>query len=430
MSSTSNHVPPGLYLYLVAVVLAGIAAACGVAISHQPIRDVDPWAVVFLLLLAAIAERLQLHITHKTRLHVASALYIAMILVLPVGLPGILAIIAVAAGQGIHRRDLIETLFNTGQTGMYVTFGAVTYTFIGARLDVGVSGTIIAALVAIVLLHVVNRLLVSGAAAMQLQRPLLRVWPSALRDNIPTHATTSGLGVIAAVVSVAQPFFLPILASPLILVHYSVRQIIRLQEDTRDALATLVDVVELRDPYTAGHSLRVAETSRLIALELGLTAQEADTIESAGKVHDVGKVAMDPSVLTKDGKLDEAEWEQMRLHPVHGATIVARFNTYVDGYSLVRHHHERWDGGGYPDGLVGEEIPLGARILAVADTYDALTSNRPYRSAMSHVRAIEILTSGAGTQWDPRVVNAFVACVSEGKVPVRDVEESLAPAAG
>jgi putative two-component system response regulator len=240
----------------------------------------------------------------------------------------------------------------------------------------------------------------------------------------------SGLGIVAALVSLVQPLFLPVLAAPLVLVHYSARQLIRSQEGTRDALATLVDVVEMRDPYTAGHSLRVAEMARMIALELGLTAEEADAIESAGKVHDVGKVAVDPLVLTKDGKLDDAEWEQMKLHPVHGAKIVAQFNAYVDGYRLVRHHHERWDGKGYPDVIAGETIPLGARILAVADTYDALTSNRPYRSAMSHERAVEILTEGAGTQWDPRVVEAFVARVSEGKVPVQSTGDSLAPVPG
>jgi HD-GYP domain-containing protein (c-di-GMP phosphodiesterase class II) len=430
MSDDNNYVPPVLYVYLVAVVLAGIAAAIAVAVVSLPRADIDLLAVVFLLVLASIAERYQLHLTHKTRIHVASAVYIAMILALPAGLPGILAIIAVLVGHVSRRRDLLETSFNTGQTGLYVTAGALAYTFMIQHLENSPLGLIPAVVAAVLTLHVVNRGLVACAAALQLERPLIRVWLSALRDNIPTHATMSGVGIVAALVSLVQPLFLPVLTAPLILVHYSARQLIRSQEGTRDALATLVDVVELRDPYTAGHSLRVAEMARMIALELGLTAEEADAIESAGKVHDVGKVAVDPLVLTKDGKLDDAEWEQIQLHPVHGAKIVARFNAYVDGYRLVRHHHERWDGKGYPDGIAGEAIPLGARILAVADTYDALTSNRPYRSAMSHERAVEILNEGAGTQWDPRVVEAFVACVPIGRVPVREAVDSLTPVPG
>jgi HD-GYP domain-containing protein (c-di-GMP phosphodiesterase class II) len=426
-SDTNDSISRALYLYLVAVILAGITAAGAVAIVNHPGSRVDLWAVALLLILAAAAERYHLHLTHKTRIHVASALYIAMVLVLPTGLPGILAIIAVGIGYGTQRRDLVESLFNVGQTAFYVTAGAVTFRFVIDRVDTAILGPILAAAIAVLTIQVVNRTLVVGASALQMQQPLIRLWKRSLRDNIPAHATMSGLGIIAAIVSIAEPLVLPVLASPLILVHYSVRQLIRLQADTRDALATLVDVVELRDPYTAGHSLRVARMARMIAIELGLTAQEADAIESAGKVHDVGKVAVDPEILTKDGKLDDNEWEQMRLHPVHGAKIVAQFNSYVDGYQLVRHHHERWDGKGYPDGIAGEEIPLGARILAVADTYDALTSNRPYRSAMSHETAIDILNSGAGTQWDPRVVDAFIACLSQDERSVRNMVEPLAP---
>src|SRR4029078_11281721 len=106
---------------------------------------------------------------------------------------------------------------------------------------------------------------------------------------------------------------------------------------------------------------------------LGLTAEEADAIEDAGKVHDLGKVAIDPAILLKPGKLTEDEWAEMKLHPVYGADVLARFASYRSGIPLVRNHHESWDGSGYPDGLRGTEIPLGARILAAADTFDALT---------------------------------------------------------
>jgi HD-GYP domain-containing protein (c-di-GMP phosphodiesterase class II) len=145
---------------------------------------------------------------------------------------------------------------------------------------------------------------------------------------------------------------------------------------------------------------------------LGLTAEEADLIESAGRVHDLGKVAVDPNVLMKTSKLDEDEWAQMKLHPVYGADVVAQFAAYREGTELVRHHHERVDGLGYPDGLVGDAIPLGARILAVADTFDALTSDRPYRRGMEVERATAILQEGAGTQWDERVVAALLGVLA------------------
>lgn len=147
----------------------------------------------------------------------------------------------------------------------------------------------------------------------------------------------------------------------------------------------------------------------LLALGLGPTFEEAEIVESAGRVHDLGKVVVDPVALTKVGKLDAAEWAEMRRHPVLGADVVAGFAAYRDGQLLVRHHHEAWDGSGYPDRLAGEAIPLGARILAVADTYDALTSARSYRGAMGRDAALAILRDGSGRQWDPVVVDAMVA---------------------
>ncbi len=210
-----------------------------------------------------------------------------------------------------------------------------------------------------------------------------------------------------------MPLGLPALLLPVALVHRSLRQAARLREDTQDALAALVDIVELRDPYTAGHSARVAEMARTLAVRLGMTPEEADLVESAGRIHDVGKVALDPGGLTRAGALTDAEWAEMRRHPGLGADVVQRLNAYGTGHRLVRHHHEAWDGRGYPDRLQGESIPLGARILAVADAYDAMTSARPYREARSAEEAREILRQGAGQQWDAGVVAALLDELTE-----------------
>jgi HD-GYP domain-containing protein (c-di-GMP phosphodiesterase class II) len=148
--------------------------------------------------------------------------------------------------------------------------------------------------------------------------------------------------------------------------------------------------------------------ARSLALELGLTVEEADAIEDAGKVHDLGKVAIDPAVLLKPGKLTESEWAEMKRHPIYGVEVLGRFESYRAGLPLVRGHHESWDGSGYPDGLRGTTIPLGARIRAVADTWDALTSDRPYRTGMARDRAMTILRNGAGAQWDPAIVAALI----------------------
>ena len=223
------------------------------------------------------------------------------------------------------------------------------------------------------------------------------------------EASLAGIGVIGAVLAVNEPVTLPLLAVPFVLLHRALEHATRLRTDTFAALMKLNEVVEIRDPYTAGHSIRVGETSRAIALRLGLTMEEAEEVGKAGSIHDVGKIGIDPSILTNTGKLSTQEMDQMRLHPQLGADIVSRFSTSGPITSYVLHHHEWWNGNGYPTGLVGEMIPRGARIIAVADTFDALTSKRPYREPLSGADALLILRDGAGTQWDTEVVAAFFA---------------------
>lgn len=213
--------------------------------------------------------------------------------------------------------------------------------------------------------------------------------------------------------AVSYPLALPVLILPVLLVHRSLQRSAHVQLDVEQALAHLVELLEQRDDYTAGHSERVAIVARTLALRLGMTADEAGAIQSAGRVHDIGKLVVDPEILRKTCKLTAAEMAEMRLHPVHGASIVQRFSPQSAGYRLVRHHHERWDGSGYPDGLQGEQIPIGARVLSVADAYDALNSDRSYRHAVEPQEIRAILTGGAGIQWDPRVVAALLAWLIE-----------------
>jgi HD-GYP domain-containing protein (c-di-GMP phosphodiesterase class II) len=246
------------------------------------------------------------------------------------------------------------------------------------------------------------------AGALQLGLNPLKVWYSTIALDLMPHITLTALGTISALLAAEHPIVLPFLALPALLVHQSVRQTVQLRTDTHEALASLVEVMELRDPYTAGHSRRVASLSRTLASRLGVLEEEADVIEQAGRVHDIGKAGIDSAVLAKEGDLTPDEWEQMRRHPELGANVVSRFAAYRHGALIVRHHHEAWDGSGYPDGLAGEQIPLGSRIISVADTFDALTTNRPYRVAMTVAEAIAILEDGAGRQWDPRVVEAMV----------------------
>ncbi len=191
----------------------------------------------------------------------------------------------------------------------------------------------------------------------------------------------------------------------------------RLTNEQKASLLTqLTSGLEARDPYTHGHSRRVARLAASIAKQMGLSRAEVAKIRAAGAMHDVGKAETPIAVLRKEGKLTSEEYAIIKRHPVDGAEMVSTLHD-AELTAMVRHHHERLDGAGYPDGLAGEAIPIGARVLAVADTFDAITSTRPYRRAHAHKEALDILVSGAGTQLDPDAVRAFCSYYS-GRRPL------------
>lgn len=179
---------------------------------------------------------------------------------------------------------------------------------------------------------------------------------------------------------------------------------LRLQRSILQSLLGLANALEAKDAYTRGHSTRVAELSRRMALRAGLPAAVVDTIAQAALLHDLGKIGVPEQILRKPGPLTAEEWEVMRRHPTTGARIVAPLEFFDEGAMIIRHHHERLDGTGYPSGLVGDDIPLGARIVAVADVYDALTSDRPYRRGLSDVDAIWHIQNQADRALDARWV--------------------------
>jgi putative nucleotidyltransferase with HDIG domain len=181
----------------------------------------------------------------------------------------------------------------------------------------------------------------------------------------------------------------------------------RLEESSLEAIKSLNATVDAKDPYTAGHSARVQRIALAVATELGVTPGRLDAVRFGGLFHDIGKIAVPDSILTKPGKLDDAEFDVIRRHPADGAEILSHFSRLREAVPLIRHHHERWDGQGYPDRLVGDAIPLEACVVGLADAWDAMTTDRPYRAAMSAEEAAAEIRRCRGTQFSPAVVDAF-----------------------
>ena len=184
-------------------------------------------------------------------------------------------------------------------------------------------------------------------------------------------------------------------------------------------LATFSAALEARDPYLRGHSTRVTAFAESLARLLGWRGTRLEALLLGGSLHDVGKISVDPSVLRKSGPLSEDELEQIRRHPVTGARLVESFEDFEPALPYVLHHHERWDGHGYPHGLRGTRIPVEARLLGVADAFDAMTSARAYRPALSIEEALAELERCAGSQFDPELATTFIDGCRRGEIAAR-----------
>jgi len=189
-----------------------------------------------------------------------------------------------------------------------------------------------------------------------------------------------------------------------------------LEKESRESLSRLADAAEARDPHTGGHLRRIRHYSVELARCVGLPEEEAQAIGLASTIHDLGKLSLSDEVLHKPGKLTPEDWAQMRAHPQHGERLIGRSPKFDTERIVARWHHERWDGTGYPDGLRGEAIPIAARIVAVADAFDALTTERPYKRAWTLDEAVSELVASRGKLFCPRVVDALESMWHSGRL--------------
>lgn len=240
-------------------------------------------------------------------------------------------------------------------------------------------------------------------------------------ENDPTPLSEAEFGTVEADLISS--------AASMLATHYFNVDLMREKELLlTNIIRALASALDAKDPYTCGHSERVAVFAKRIAIELGMSDEKIEEIYLTGLLHDIGKIGIDDATLTYPGPLTDEQYSKIKTHPDGGWCILHGITQLRYVLPGVLYHHESFDGSGYPDGLAGTEIPIEARILAVADSYDAMTSSRPYRSGMSHEKAIGILTDGAGSQWDPEIIDVFLAIQGELEMIGANTDAMRSPA--
>lgn len=399
------------------VVLAGAAAlaifAMFAAIGPRPNAE-DLTAAGIVAVMVFGGRMFPLQIAFRRRMVTDTAPLFAAALLLPPLLAAGVALFGIGMAELLcrtrARHDPRQIIFNASQAMLGVTAGAAVYSTVA-------NGTLPAADASImwgVLLGGLTMFLVNDAMVfcvvwaqigVRFQRML---WDFARnRSDLPYDLALYGLGFVGALTGGLHIWLLPLLALPAPVLYRAMQNQIALRQQTREAVTALADIVDERDPYTYGHCKRVAEFAAALCAGMGLSPDLTDEVVLAARVHDVGKIGIRDAVLLKPGRLTAEEFAHIQEHPEIGARLTARFPDFGSGTRYIRHHHERWNGSGYPAGLKGKEIPLGARIIAVADTYDAITSTRVYRSGSSDEVASAEMARAAGTQLDPEVVAAW-----------------------
>jgi len=317
-----------------------------------------------------------------------------------------------------------KSLFNAGMFVLATYVGAMAFVLLNGALT-GPVGTVsvgvwLPALVVSDLVHMlVNLALLSLVVAVTAGRPLVDTFRSMFGDLLWSQPFSVAFAVVAFVVYVEAGWVaLVLLTVPLLAARQSMLGVLAQREALDRVVRSLVRLVEVKDGYTRGHAERVADLSDKVAERLGIDAEERYWIRIGAVLHDVGKIAVPLGVLCKAGPLDDHELTQMRRHPDLGADLLEDVEDLAPAVPLVRMHHERIDGRGYPRGIGGDDLPLATRIVSTVDAWDAMTTTRPYRNALSDDIAIAELRANAGTQFDARVVEALIAEVAPDAVRV------------
>ena len=307
----------------------------------------------------------------------------------------------------IFNNPIHKTVFNVSQYIISFGLAGIVYTVIDRFINfILIFFNPIAAATALLVYILLNTFFMSMLMSLLLNEKLLYIWKTNFYSMLINVILVGLLGIVLAFAYYSYELGgLLLFFIPLLLARYTFKLYLDMRKNYFETLNVLVRAIEANDPYTSVHSMRVSAYAEAIAKQVGLPQSKIDLIKSAALLHDIGKIGIDKNILNKTEGLEKEELERIKSHPEIGATIIADLSYLSNISDIIRHHHERNDGKGYPDGLSYDKIPLETSILTIADSFDAMTTNRPYRASLSLESALKEVKNNEGTQFNPDIVD-------------------------
>ena len=371
------------------------------------------WLVlIFFLAISVFAEFVPVDLPMAGSITIGFPIDFVIILVYGPVLAMLISAISAIISEALEKKtSWYKIIFNASQYALSVGVAGLTYQYVG-----GVVGfqnffkfALPAALCALSYC-VVNSTLVTMVISLSQETRITTVWRLNIKEMIPSYLAEAPIGFIMAIVYVDVGiigillFFLPLL-----LARRSFELYTKMRKVYLDTIRALAAAIDAKDPNTKGHSERVAKMSLTLAQELNLSGREIENIEYTALLHDIGKIGIADNILGKVSSLTNKEFDKIKEHTVMGAKIIEPVDFLKNSYKSIYHHHEKYNGKGYPDGLKSEDIPILARIIAVADAYDAMGSDRPYRKKLNKDKILKELKDQSGKQFDPEVVKVLIS---------------------
>lgn len=413
-----SQLPPSARLLI--LLLAALALVAVLSAAATPDANVVLWGVVAIVaVVVALLDAFPISLAPNLEVTVSDTVKFAVVLLFPVPVVILGIFLGTLLAEMRVDRPWFKKIFNisemvliwAGAAWVYQAFHQPEVNYFGSLQNILV--LIVTGLTAFLL----NSILLSWVISLAAHLSFRFIWSRNIPQVIWQDFSMLSLGVFLAVLWNYNPLTVILAVLPLFIIRHSYQMAVHLQAQTRDALIALMQVIDERDQHTSAHSERVSSYARSMAQALDLPEEEIEVIASAALLHDLGKVGMADDILFKDKRLTPSERASAERHAEIGAMLLNKFPLFQKGADLVRHHHEHYDGNGYPDHLKGDAIPMGARIIAIADAYQAMTEERPYRRAMGQDVAIAELQRCSGAQFDPSLVTAFIEILRANSTP-------------